>query len=143
MHIHFVRRGLLSTGSQVTTYSSLPPNPHYRDAHVFLPIRVCARFFSQLGGKSGISNIGNKLNAPSSNTGTRGVNSNTGGTATARNGAGGGLSGLVTGVKQAQEIQDLIAPGVEANAAALELEKNVLQATLDNVRLILENVSVA
>lgn len=74
--------------------------------------------------------MGNVLNALSSNTGTGGIISNNGGS----------VSGLVTGIK---EVQDLIAPGVEANAVAIEQEKILLQATLDNVRLELENVSVA
>lgn len=102
------------------------------------PVKHLPILCTQLGGEGGIGSMSNKLTALSSNAGAGGIS----GSRTATDSTGGGLSGFVTGIKEAKNISELLTPEVEAGVAEIELEKARLQATMDNVRQELDKISV-
>lgn len=106
-----------------TPHTSRKPTHDIRRTHV-----------AQLKKEGGISSLSNKLSAMSSNAGSGGGKA----TSTRRS----GLSGLVSNNKQVNNPRQVQAPDVEADVAAIELEKARLQATMDSVRQELDRVSV-
>ncbi|CAN0246322.1 unnamed protein product, partial [Ectocarpus sp. 12 AP-2014] len=102
---------------------------------------------TKLGGKSGIKNIGNKLNAMVSNGGGGGGGG--GGVSGALDNASGVidsgnkvLSGLVTGIETVGKISSLLTPDVEKAVESIQLEQARAQARIDSAREDLENVSL-